>query len=156
MLFYLFLIEVWHCPLEAKMSNIHLHENRNRYFTSDRGWQNNIQQIIYEQPDREKKTQYMPSKWRCKRLYVPCMCLQSCFFTCRAQNWMCNTSLYTCSWPIWAKIMQVLLQHMSQGNCNFSLCERRFLFFPRHVAPGTESGNSTSKNITAFGEEGKI
>ena len=43
------------------------------------------------------------SKWRCKRLYVLCICLQSCFFTCKVQNWMCSISVYICSWPIWEK-----------------------------------------------------
>lgn len=46
------------------------------------------------------------SKWRCKRLYVLCSCLQSCFFTCKVQNWMCSTSIYICSWLIWEKKCQ--------------------------------------------------
>lgn len=42
------------------------------------------------------------------------------------------------------------------GQLKLGLCERRFLFCPRHVASGTESGSSMWKNITVFEKDKKI
>lgn len=157
MLFYLFLTEVWHCPLKPRrcLTSIYMRTG------TDTSLMIGDDKITYSRTSMSSQTM--------RKKHSTCHQnegVRGC--TCSASVYKAASSLAECKTgcaipvfihvlgPFELKKMQVLLQHMSQVNCNFALCKRRFLFFPRHVAPGTESGSSMSKSITTFGEQDNI